>query len=126
MRCLNYFFNLDMFLENTELVCNDVSEWKDFDTSAHLGTKISAVIAEDKNQYWGKKDGSPVTNRFEKLTLNIRKDVKVPLGAVIRPVGNARVSVYGKFHNEVSIKSDNVEIVQPQAQARPQLERTAK
>lgn len=126
MRCLSYFFNLDMFLENVVLTCNGVSEYKDYGTGEHLGTKISAVITEDHTQYFPRADGRQVTNRFEKLNINVRKDMQIPLGAVIRPVGNMQTSIYGDRHDQMSIKCDNVEIVQPQAQARPQLERTAK
>ncbi|HIV42590.1 MAG TPA: hypothetical protein H9904_11550, partial [Candidatus Mediterraneibacter guildfordensis] len=88
-----------------------VSEWVDYDTKKHIGTKIEVVIVEDKTRYTY-KDGEVVSNRFEKLVYKVKKDVKVPIDARVEPV-NPVATVYGDFRNQLSIVADDIRIISP-------------
>ena len=53
MKGLNQFlmFNWDAFAEGKSFLVTGVSEYQDFDTKQHLGTKVECVIAADKTPY---------------------------------------------------------------------------
>ena len=111
MKGLNQFvaFNWDKFAEGKTFVATGISEYKDFETKQHLGTKVDAVIAEDRTIYQC-KDGQMFSNRFEKITLKVVKDVNVPMDAQIIPKG-VTATVYGDYRNQLSVKCEDIEIV---------------
>lgn len=92
-----------------------VSEYKDFNTKEHLGTKVEVVILEDKTEYINSSDSR--NNRFEKLVFKVTKDVDVPVDARINPI-NAIAKVFGEFQNQLSITCSDIEIVKAQASAK--------
>lgn len=105
-------FDLDAFLEGKRLLVNSVGEWVDYDTKAHMGTKVELVIIEDRTKYPG-KDGEQVTNRFEKFTVKVRKD-----GIAAKPndcvsLVNGEGKVYGDFRNQLSVTCDDLAVVAP-------------
>ena len=83
--------------------------WVDFETKATLGSKVEVVITKDDTAY-PKKDGKVISNIFERLQFKVAKDVTIPVGAVVEPVG-AVATVYGDYRNKLSIKVDDVRIV---------------
>lgn len=103
-------FDIDWFLEKKKLIIIGYQEWKDYESSNVLGTKIEVVITVDKTEY--ETNGNDVvSNVYEKLTVKIGKTFKdIPLNVEIRLV-NPKAVVYGDFRNMLSITAENIEIV---------------
>lgn len=85
------------------------SEWKDFDSGEHKGTKVELVVIGDKNKY-KTTNGEAVSNMYEKMTVKIEKDIDVPMNAHVRLV-NPQASVYGQYRNQLSIVADDIEVI---------------
>ncbi len=111
MKKLNQFttFDWNAFAKGKAFLATGKSEWKNFDTGEHLGTKIEAVIARDETEY-DTHDGETVTNLYEKLTFKVRKDMDVPVNTQIQPKGVV-ASVYGDYRNQLSCTADDILIV---------------
>ena len=111
MKFLNQFtkFDLQGFLADKQLMVTGTSEWVDFDSKAHRGTKIEVAIVSDRTKY-KQRDGQQETNRFEKLAIKVSKDVTVPLESIITLV-NGTASVYGDYRNQLSVTADDVKIM---------------
>lgn len=111
MKKLNHFtvFNWPAFSKGKRFACTGCSEWRSFDTGAHLGTKVEAAIVEDLTDY-GEDSGS-VTNLFEKLTFKVGRDISVPIGVEIQPK-NVQATVYGDFRNQLSCVAEDI-VFQP-------------
>lgn len=112
MNGLNQFniFDWDRFSDGKTFVVTGVSEWLDFDTKAHLGTKLDCVIAVDKTKYTF-KDGQQFTNRFEKISFKVNKDINIPIESRVIPKG-ATASIYGEYRNMLSVKCDDIVVAQ--------------
>lgn len=78
MKGLNQFqaFDWDSFSQGKSFVVTGISEYQDYDTKKHLGTKVDCVIASDNTQY-SFKEGESFTNRYEKISFKVSKDVVV-------------------------------------------------
>lgn len=111
------FFDYDRFSEGKLFRVTGVNEWCDFNTKAHLGTRIETVITKDDTTY-RQKDGETFTNLnlYERITFKISKDIKVPVGAYVVPV-NAVGIVYGQYRNQLSVTADNIRVLQPKTSA---------
>ena len=119
MRSLSKFmyFDWEKFSEGKEYTVTGCSEWTDFNTKQHLGTKVEAIISMDDTDY-RMKDGSTTSNLYERLIFKVEKDVKIPVGAKVTLV-NPIVTAYGKnldgsfsnFLNCLSIKCEDISIV---------------
>ena len=111
MKFLNQFtvFDWKSFAAGKQFTVTGVSEYTDYDNGDHLGTKIDAVITEDKTAY-KQKDGESATNKFEKIAFKCNKDVEIPLDAVVEPKG-VMATVYGEFRNMLSIKCADVVVI---------------
>lgn len=107
-------FMLAIFLDGKVLKVSAVKPWVDFETKEHKGTAVEVVIVEDGTQYPPSKDGSVVTNLYEKFTVKVPKDITVPVGAVVEII-NGVGTVYGEYRNQLSVKADDVRVVQAQA-----------
>ena len=103
-------FDILAFVHGKEFTVCGIGEWLDFATKAHLGTKLEVVISKDNTVYI-QKDGEHITNLFEKLVFKVPKDIKVPMGAIVEPV-NAVATIYGEYQNNLSVKADDVKVVQ--------------
>lgn len=102
-------FDHEAFFKDKMLQVIRTSEWLDFQTKAHMGSKVEALIAKDNTQY-KQKEGENVSNAFEKLTLKIRKDVNPPTGAYVTLV-NPVCTVYGDYRNQLSVTADDIRII---------------
>ena len=113
MKGLNQFllFNWDAFAEGKSFLVTGVSEYQDFDTKQHLGTKVQCVISSDKTQY-SFKDGKEFTNRFEKITFKVLKDVDIPLESRVMPRG-VTANIYGEYRNQLSVKCEDIAVAVP-------------
>ena len=111
MRGLSQFqtFDWKAFSKDKQFAVTQVSEYTDFETGKHLGTKVEVVIIVDKTPYQF-RDGNEFTNRFEKLVFKCSKDLDIPLDAIVAPQ-NAIVTVYGEFRNQLSVKCDDVTVL---------------
>lgn len=108
MKKLNYFstFDWDAFSKGKEFLCVGCTEWKNFDTGEHLGTKVESVIVTDNTDY-GSQDNELVTNLYEKITFKVPKDLSVPLNVEIQPKGVV-ATVYGDFRNQLSCTAEDI------------------
>ena len=75
-------FDYESFAKGKRLLSVSQQPWKDFKTSEVLGSKIEAVIAQDKTDY-GLKDGEVVSNLYEKLVFKIPKEIQIPVNVEI-------------------------------------------
>ncbi|MBR1816017.1 MAG: hypothetical protein IJ763_04880 [Lachnospiraceae bacterium] len=110
MKGLNQFLNFDWsaFAEGKQFIVTGLSEYQDFETKAHLGTKVDCIIALDKTPYVF-KDGKEFTNRFEKISFKVSKDMNIPLESRVMPK-NVVASIYGEYRNQLSVKCDDIVI----------------
>lgn len=108
MKGLNQFqvFDWNRFAEKKTFIVTGVSEWNDYQTHAHLGTKLDCIIATDNTSYKF-REGESFTNRYEKICFKISKDVKIPLGSRVIP-RDVSASIYGDYKNMLAVKALDV------------------
>ena len=111
MKKLSTFTHFDVkaFFEGKRFMSIGQQEWKDFNTNNVLGTKVEAVIVQDKTDY-GLQDGEVASNLYEKLTFKVPKVITIPLNVEIRPK-NAEATVYGEYRNQLSVIAEDIEII---------------
>lgn len=121
LKRLNQFLRFDFpgFSDGKIYQVTGISEWIDFESKKHIGTKIEVVIVEDKTKY-AHRDGEVISNRYEKLVIKVKKDIKVPIDARVEPV-NPVATVYGDYRNQLSIVADDIRIVLPRAVESPKV-----
>mgnify|MGYP004470857503 CR=1 FL=1 len=102
-------FDAEGFFENLNLGAVGQSEWKDFITGEHKGTKVEVVIIGDKHNY-NSANGQQISNIYEKLTVKVPKDIDVPMNSHVRLV-NAYATVYGNYRNQLSVTADDIEVI---------------
>lgn len=107
-------FDFEAFSKGKLYLCTGQSEWKDYNTGEHLGTKVDVVIYRDDTAYV-QKEGESVSNRFEKLTFKVNKDVEVPVEAIIEPV-DAVATIYGDYRNLFSVKCADIKVLRTKSQ----------
>lgn len=102
-------FDAEGFFANLNLGAVGQSEWKDFTTGEHKGTKVEVVIIGDKHNY-NSANGQQISNIYEKLTVKVPKDIDVPMNSHVRLI-NAKATVYGQYRNQLSITADDIEVI---------------
>ena len=102
-------FDYESFAKGKRLLSVSQQPWKDFKTSEVLGSKIEAVIAQDKTDY-GLKDGEVVSNLYEKLVFQIPMEIQIPVIVEIRPKNPVAI-VYGEYQNQLSITAEDIEVL---------------
>lgn len=112
MRNLNQFmlFDWKTFAESKRFRVTGTSEWKDYDSGNHLGTKVEVAIVEDRTQYKPDKSGNAQTNLYEKFTIKVAKNITVPIGALVVPDG-VTATVYGEYRNQLSVKAQDIHVL---------------
>ena len=113
MKYLGQFqsFNSDLFFKDKTLLVTGVSQWQDFNTGEHKGTKVNVVIAKD-NTVYKQSDGEKSTNRFEKLSIKVPKDIDIPLNCFIKMTGTVDCKIYGQYRNQLSVTADDIKVIQ--------------
>ena len=113
MRGLSQFtvFDWNAFAEGKTFIVTDVSEYQDFDTKAHLGTKVTVVITNDDTKYQF-KEGEEHTNLYEKITFKVPKDIKLPIRTQVVPK-NPVAKIYGDYRNQLAVTCDDIIVVSP-------------
>ena len=114
MKYLTQFLHFDCsrFFSDKTLQVVGCKQWSDFTTKDIVGTRLTAVIVEDKTPY-RVKDGEQASNIFEKISIKIPgKTLNIAPGTVVElvnPVG----TVYGDYRNQLSIRAEDVKVIQP-------------
>lgn len=116
MRGLNQFtdFNFEGFCQGKRFITTGSKELIDYETRRHLGTVVTVVITEDNTVYKPGKDGRVISNLYEKMNWKIEKDVNIPVGVQVVPVGG-EATVYGEYRNQLSVRVTDIKVVQPTA-----------
>lgn len=112
MKALGQFtdFDCERFFTGKIMKYVGCSPWSDYNTKEHLGTRVEAVIVDDKTAY-KQKDGEHISNLYERLVFKCRKDVgSIPGGASIVPL-NPVGTVYGEYRNQLSITCDDIRVI---------------
>lgn len=116
MKGLRYFnvFDSKRFFDGKVLSVSSVSVWQDYETKQIVGTKVEAVIIEDKTNY-PTKNGVKISNRYQTLTFKVSKPLndiqsRITLDMIITPV-NPVCTIYGNYGENLSIKCDDVQVV---------------
>lgn len=91
-------------------------DWKDYDedgkNSKVIGTKYKCVIATDRTEYTG-VDVAPDLNAGEQIDVKVPQPPKEYKKFSKITFVNPTASVYGTFMSELSVKADDVDIIQP-------------
>lgn len=116
MKYINTFlkFMLDEFLNGKELTVTGCGPWVDFDTHEEKGSKVEVAITKDTTAYPAAKDGRTGNNLFEKFSVKVAKPLSIPVGAIVTIV-NGTATVYGDYRNQLSVRADDVKVVQAPA-----------
>lgn len=108
-------FQTEKFLKDKELTVTNIKPWQDFDTKEILGVKVEVAITKDDTVYPSGRDGTVMTNLFEKLTFKVAKNnVDVKANDIVTPV-HPVASIYGDYQNQLSITADDVVKVHAEA-----------
>lgn len=104
-------FQTEKFLKDKELTVTNIKPWQDFDTKEILGVKVEVAITKDETVYPAGRDGTVMTNLFEKLTFKVPKNsVDVKANDIVTPV-HPVATIYGDYQNQLSITADDVVVV---------------
>lgn len=112
MRKLNKFvyFDWEGFSKDKIIMAIRSKPWIDNDTKVTLGTRVDYIFIEDNTDYNLSEDEDAVSNKWEKGTAKIRKNITVPENAIIQFQG-VNATVYGENRNQLSIEAENVVVV---------------
>lgn len=107
-------FDFHAFAKDKVFEVLGVQAWKDNQSQRFLGSKVEVVIKEDHTHYNLRAGESSVTNMYEKLIFKVSGDslVDIPLGSIVQPVGVV-ATIYGDYRNNLSVKCDRIDIIQP-------------
>ena len=114
MKKLNKFvrFDCQAFFAGKVIQNLNAKPWTDCETKEILGTVLEVVIVRDHTDYHLNSDEQQENNLYEKINVKVAKiDLQVPAGAgieFVNPVG----TIYGEFQSKLSIRCDDVRILQ--------------
>ena len=114
MKYLTQFLHFDCsrFFSDKTLQVVGCKQWADYNSKEIVGTKLTAVIVEDKTCYRA-KDGEQANNIYEKISIKIPgKTLNIAPGTVVELV-NPTGTVYGDYRNQLSIRTEDVKVAQP-------------
>ena len=98
------------FFADKVLLCNGVSEWRDYKTQKVLGSVAELVIIEDNTDYHIEEGQPAVDNIFEKFKVKVPVALNIPKGSTVQLV-NPVCTVYGDFSEKLSVTAENLRIV---------------
>lgn len=112
MKKLSMFtsFDFEAFSKGKKYLSTGTQPLKDPETGDRTGTKIESVIIKDLTDYGKSKDGTRVSNLFEKIVFKVPKIIDIPLNVEIIPI-NPVAKVWGEFQNQLSVRVDDVQVV---------------
>lgn len=102
-------FDAKSFFESKDFMLAKLEDWQEGDDPQHLhsvGTKVSGVIFHDKSDYG--KAGIGI-NQGETIVFKVSQPVASfsswkPFNTVFKTNGFTKVSVYGEYRNQLSVK----------------------
>lgn len=120
MKALMQFlsFNFAQFIQGKAFMVTGSKPWTEYETGKPLGTVVTVVIIQDNTPYAKTKDGHTVSNLYEKMNWKVARDVNIPVGTRVVPVGGV-ATVYGEYRNNLSVKVDDIQQVQGTAAPAP-------
>lgn len=110
MKKLSQFFDWDRFSKDKVFMVTGCRVWKEYNTENVKGTCVDTVIARDETVY-EQKDGEQVSNLYERATFKVPKTINIPANTYVVASG-VKATVYGKYHNDLSIKCQEIQILQ--------------
>lgn len=114
MKRLDFFsrFDWEAFADGKTFEVTAVTPWVDYNNPENvLGKVVEVVIIEDHTDYPANKDGSTVSNRYEKLRVKAPQTaLAVSLGDIVEPV-NAVATIYGDYRNQLSVRADDFLVI---------------
>lgn len=123
MRMLSQFeiFDTRRFLAEKELEVAGHKPWEEYDknrnkTGKILGTDLTVGISKDGTSYTQYGD-SVQSNLHQEFSVKVPKNIKVPIGTkivLVNPVGNAWKKDGENYKTHLSVKADDIKIVQQQ------------
>ena len=105
-------FDFDGFCAGKRFVATDCRPWTDHDSGKVVGTRVEVAITADGTSYATGKDGKTVSNLFEKMVWKLPKNVDIPTGTVVAPIGGT-ATVYGDYMNQLSVVLTDIRRMQP-------------
>ncbi len=106
-------FDWESFSADKQFSVTDCREWVDHDTKMVIGTKVEAVIINDKTKYIDNNgDILNTTNRYSSVTFKVGKRMNIPVNSLIKPL-KVKAKVYGQYNECLSIKCEDIQIVNP-------------
>ena len=112
MKKLNKFLHFDWeaFAKDKEFrFAGNTRDWVDNNTSGRNGTTFDSVIFVDNTDY-GDAPNESTTNLYEKIAVKTRKNINIPLNAVIQLKG-VTATVYGEYRNMLSVIAEDVVVI---------------
>lgn len=108
MKGLNAFTRFDWpaFSEGKKLAVAGITEYVDYETKKHLGSKVKVVIIEDNTDY-GTSGDKPINNKYECMTFKCTKDIDLPMDTFVEAKG-VKATVYGEYHNQLSLYAEDI------------------
>lgn len=103
------FFDWDSFSEGKRYMGVGRKDWKDYESGELLGSKIDAVIVQDKTKY-ELAEGEIVSNLYERFTIKVPRVIDIPMNVEIQ-LKNVEATVYGDFRNQLSVIAEDVLVV---------------
>ena len=102
-------FDLGSFLAGKTIVVTSVNDLTDYNSGTIIGKKIECAIIKDDTAYMPSKDGSIVSNLYEKMLIKVKTPytADVAIGTEVTLI-NATASVYGDYRNKLSIIAEGV------------------
>ena len=111
MKGLRQFMSFDLtrFLTGKALVVTAINDLSDYDSGVIIGKKYECAIVQDDTAYIPSKDGSTISNLYEKVTIKVKlpHTVDVAIGTEVIPI-NATAVVYGDYQNKLSITAEGL------------------
>ena len=110
-------FDAERFFSGKKFLLTNIEPWQEGNDSDHLrtiGSKISGVIAIDETVYSKNLKG---INEGEVITFKVRKPVETfggwqPLQTVFVATVFDQVSIWGDFHNQLSVRVPDLKEVE--------------
>ncbi|TCT15283.1 hypothetical protein EDD68_1371 [Melghiribacillus thermohalophilus] len=109
-------FDCEAFFKDKDVRVMSHEDWLEYDADGKnpkvVGTKYKTVIATDRTEYKG-ADVAPDLNAGEQVIVKVPKPPKEYKKFSKITFVNPTASVYGTFMSELSVKANDVDIVQP-------------
>ena len=108
---LSHFKQFDNkgFFGPKEFMLFSIEDWVDFDTKKTIGVKLNTVIWSDHSDY----GDINVSNKGKAVVVKVAGLRPQPVESpVFIKLKNPRVTIYGEYQNQLSVKADGFEVVQ--------------